>query len=106
MRAIEINQEMSGIKEKFYGLEISQIFYIAVGGGLSLLLNFKLPEMLGSVRGILSSFVAVPFVLIAIKDFYGLRGSKLAYMFVISLLNNHPLGFKSESIWEGVKRKC
>ena len=106
MRAIEINQEMGGIKEKFYGLEISQILYIAVGGGLSLYLNFRLPEIMGSFRGVLSSFVAVPFVLIAIKDFYGLRGAKLAYMFIISMLNNRPLMFRSESILEGVKRKC
>lgn len=106
MRAIEINQQMSGIKEKFYGLEISQIFYIGVGGVLSLVANFKLPEVLGTFRGILSSFVAVPFVLIAIKDFYGLKGARLAYMFITSQLNNRPLMFKSESVWEGVKRKC
>lgn len=106
MRAIEINQEMSGIKEKFYGLEIPQILYIGIGGALSLLLNFRLPEVLGSFRGILSSLVAVPFVLIAIKDFYGLRGSRLAYMFITSQLNNRPLMFKSESVWEGVNRKC
>lgn len=106
MRAIEINQEMSGIKEKFYGLEISQIFYIGVGGVLSLMTNFKLPEVLGSFRGVLSSLIAVPFVLIAIKDFYGLKGSRLAFMFITSQLNNRPLIFKSESVWEGVKRKC
>lgn len=106
MRAIEINQEMSGIKEKFYGLEIPQILYIGIGGILSMMLNFKLPEVLGSFRGILSSFVAVPFVLIAIKDFYGLKGARLAYAFITSILSDRPLIFKSETVWGGVDRKC
>ena len=73
MRAIEINQELGSVKEKFYGFEMYQILYAGLAGMLSLYLNFRLPQSLGELRGIIASMVTVPIILIAIKDFYGLK---------------------------------
>lgn len=106
MRAIEINPELGSVKEKFYGFELSQIFYVILAGAVSLYLNFQLPTFLGTFRGIISSTAAVPFILIAIKDFYGLKGFSLAGAVVTSMLNNRPLIFETETIWKEVKRKC
>ena len=106
MRAIEINQELGSVKEKFYGFEAHQILYAALSGAVSLYLNFHLPGFLGMFRGIISSVVAIPFILIAIKDFYGLKGFMLAKAVFISVINNKPLIFESENVWKGVKRKC
>ena len=106
MRAIEINPELGSVKEKFYGFEMHQIVYAAMSGAVSLYLNFHLPAFLGAFRGIISSVVAVPFILIAIKDFYGLKGFQLARAVILSLVNNKPLIFESENIWNEVKIKC
>lgn len=106
MRAIEINQELGSVKEKFYGFEMYQILYAGLAGMLSLYLNFRLPQSLGELRGIIASMVTVPIILIAIKDFYGLKGFRLAKAVFGSVLNNKPLMFESETIWKGVKRKC
>ncbi|MBP3808374.1 MAG: hypothetical protein ILA13_08315 [Eubacterium sp.] len=106
MRAIEINQELGSVKEKFYGFEMYQILYAGVSGAISLYLNFHLPKSLGAIRGVIASMVTVPLILIAIKDFYGLKGLRLARAVLSSSLSNKPLMFESENIWKGVKRKC
>lgn len=106
MRAIEINPELSSVKEKIYGFELDQLVYIGISGALSLLLNFKLPEQLGIFRGIVASLVAIPFILVAIKDFYGLKGWRLGFKVIISFLNNKPLIFESENIWKDVRKIC
>ena len=106
MRAIEINPELSGVKEKIYGFELNQLIYVGISGALSLLLNFKLPEQLGVFKGIIASIVAVPFILVAIKDFYGLKGWRLGYAIVISTINNKPLKFESENVWKDVRDIC
>lgn len=106
MRAIEINPELSSVKEKIYGFELDQLVYIGISGALSLLLNFKLPEQLGIFRGIVASLVAIPFILVAIKDFYGLKGWRLGFKVIISSLNNKPLIFESENIWKDVRKIC
>ena len=106
MRAIEINPELSSVKEKIYGFEINQLVYVGISGALSLFLNFKLPESLGIFRGIAASLVAVPFILVAIKDFYGLKGWRLGYAVIISMMNNRPLRFRSENVWKDVRKIC
>ena len=72
MKPIEMNQSLLSIKEKFYGFEIRQIVDAVLAGGASLAVNFLLPSELGVVRGIIASIVAVPFIIVAIKDLRGL----------------------------------
>ena len=105
MKPIEMNQSLLSIKEKFYGFEIRQIVDAVLAGGASLAVNFLLPSELGVVRGIIASIVAVPFIIVAIKDFYGLKGLKLMAAVIKSVANMKPLKFRSEYINEKVVKK-
>ena len=105
MQHIEINKSLMNVKEKFYGFEIRQIVDAVFAGGASLAVNFLLPHSFGVFRGILASIAAVPFIIVAVKDFYGLKGLKLMAAAITSFINRNPLRFKSEYINERVVKK-
>ncbi|MBR1508998.1 MAG: PrgI family protein [Eubacterium sp.] len=105
MKPIEMNQSLMSVKEKFYGFEIRQIVDALLAGGASLAVNFILPNELGMARGIIASLAAVPFIIVAIKDFYGLKGLKLMAAVIKSVADMKPLKFKSEYINEKVVKK-
>jgi len=96
MQPVEINPSLGTVKEKFYGFEIRQIVDVALGAAASLGVALLLPESLGFVKGIIASVVAVPFVLVAIKDFFGLKGLALAKTVFRSMINSKPLVFTSK----------
>ncbi|MBR1508430.1 MAG: hypothetical protein IJ619_10555 [Eubacterium sp.] len=105
MKSVEMNQSLMSVTEKFYGFEMRQIVDAILAGGASLAVNFMLPPELGMFRGIVASFVAVPFIVIAIKDFYGMKGLRLGVAIIKSVMNSKPLVFKSEYIDESVVKK-
>ncbi len=93
MQPVEINPSLGTVKEKFYGFELRQIADVALGALCSLGVALLVPSSLGFFKGIIASVVAVPFVLVALKDFYGLKGLKLAKTALRSTVNSKPLVF-------------
>ena len=77
MQAIKINPELGAVKEKvLYGFELWQMFDVFLGVLASLGMVLILPDI-GMLKGIISAIPALPFVLIALKPIYGLKGLQL-----------------------------
>ena len=105
MQAIKINPELGAVKEKvFFGFELWQVADIFLGMLASLGLVLLLPDM-GMFKGLICSIPALPFVLIALKPVYGLKGIHLLRVVIHYGRNNKPLIFKSEE-WRKVNEKC
>jgi hypothetical protein len=105
MQAIKINPELGAVKEKvFFGFELWQVADIFLGMLASLGLVLLLPDM-GMFKGLICSIPALPFVLIALKPVYGLKGIHLLRAVIHYGRNNKPLIFKSEE-WRKVNEKC
>ena len=96
MKPVTINPSLGTVKEKFYGFELRQIADIALGTAASLAVALLIPDSFGFVKGMLASLVAVPFVLVAVKDFYGLKGLALAKAVLRFLINSRPLVFTTK----------
>lgn len=101
MRPIEINSELGLVKEKFYGYEARQIADVVLAGITSFGIYYILPDI-GVMRGIISTIPALPFIMVAVVELYGLKGLKLGKAFFISVLNDKPLSFKSDYVKEGL----
>jgi hypothetical protein len=102
MAPVEINPEIRKVKEKFYGLEWGQMGILSVALVVSIGINFLLPDILGMFKGMVAALFAAPFVFVAIKDFYGLRGLKLVKAIFFARLNARPLQYQSET-WKKVR---
>ncbi len=105
MQAIKINPELGAVKEKvFFGFELWQVadFFLGVLASLGLVL--LLPDI-GMFKGIVCAIPALPFVLIALKPIYGLKGLKLFRAAVFTMRNSKPLTYRSEE-WKKVNEKC
>ena len=77
MQAIKINPELGAVKEKvFFGFELWQVADIFLGMLASLGLVLILPDI-GMFKGLICSIPALPFVVIALKPIYGLKGLHL-----------------------------
>ena len=96
MQPVEINPSLGTVKEKFYGFEIRQIADVGMGALASLGVALLVPPELGVLKGMIASVVAVPFVLVALKDFFGLKGLMLARAAVRSAVNSGPLVFTTK----------
>ena len=105
MKPIKINPELLGVRERlFMGFELWQLFDLLLGFLFSLCMVLLLPDI-GMIKGIISALPALPFVIIALKPYYGLRGLKLLGAFIRSQRNNKPLRFEAEG-WKKVNMKC
>ena len=105
MKPIKINPELGNVTEKlFLGLELWQLVNLGIGMLLSLGMILILPD-LGMLKGIISAIPALPFVIIALKPFYGLKGMQLAKAAFRSMINRKPLTYESEE-WKEVNRHC
>ena len=95
MQAIKINPELGAVKEKvFFGFELWQVADIFLGMLTSLGLVLILPDI-GMFKGLVCSIPALPFVLIALKPVYGLKGLHLLRAAIHCGRNRKPLMFKS-----------
>lgn len=104
MQAIKINPELGAVKEKvFFGFELWQVADIFLGLLASFALVLILPD-LGMFKGIICSIPALPFVVIALKPIYGLKGLNLLNAVIHSTANSKPLIYKSEE-WRKVNEK-
>ena len=81
------------------GFELWQIFDLALGFLFSLCMVLILPDI-GMLKGIVS---ALPFVVIALKPYYGLKGLKLLGAVIRSQRNKKPLRFEAEG-WEKINK--
>lgn len=105
MQPIKINPELGSVKEKvFMGLELWQVGNLALGLAVSLATVILLPDI-GIFKGLIAAVPALPFVFIAIKPVYGLKGLKLLTAAVRSLRNSRSLKYESEE-WKRVNKKC
>ena len=104
MQAIKINPELGAVKEKvFFGFELWQMADIFLGMLASLGLVLILPDI-GMFKGLICSIPALPFVVIALKPIYGLKGLHLLKSVIHCYRNSKPLMFKSEE-WKKVNEK-
>ena len=104
MKPIKINPELLGVKERlFMGFELWQLFDLLLGFLFSLCMVVMLPDI-GMIKGIISALPALPFVIIALKPYYGLRGLKLLGAFIRSQRNNRLLRFEAEG-WKRINKK-
>ena len=100
---VDINPELLSVREKlFMGFELWQLFDLSLGFLFSLCMVVLLPDM-GMVKGIISALPALPFVIIALKPYYGLKGLKLLGAFIRSLRNSRELVFEAEG-WKKVNK--
>ena len=101
MWKVKINPELGAVREKvLYGFELWQIFDLAIGMLFSLLMAIFLPDM-GMFKGMICSIPALPFVIIAFKPIYGLKGMQLLRAAIHTWTNSRPLYFESEE-WKKV----
>ena len=104
MQAIKINPELGAVKEKvFFGFELWQVFDILLGMLASLGFVILLPDI-GMFKGIVCAIPALPFVLIALKPVYGLKGIQLLKAAILFKRNSKPLIYRSEE-WRKVNEK-
>ena len=98
---VDINPELLSVREKlFMGFELWQMFDLALGFLFSLFMVLILPDI-GMLKGIVSALPALPFVIIALKPYYGLKGLKLLGAVIRSQKNSKPLRFEAEG-WEKI----
>lgn len=101
MWKVKINPELGAVREKvLYGFELWQIFDLALGMLFSLLMAIFLPD-LGMFKGMICAIPALPFVIIAFKPIYGLKGLQLLWAAIRTWRNSRPLYFQSEE-WKKV----
>ncbi|MBQ9872763.1 MAG: PrgI family protein [Eubacterium sp.] len=105
MLTIRINPDLNGVKEKlFFGFELWQIGNLMLAFAASIAAVILIPDI-GMMKGVLSAIPACPFVFIAIRPVYGMKGLELATEFVFSLWNSKRLIYESEE-WKEVNRHC
>jgi len=105
MQAIKINPELGAVKEKvLFGFELWQVADILLGMLVSLGMVLILPDI-GMFKGIVCSIPALPFVVIAFKPIYGLKGMHLLRAGIRCAYNSRPLIYRSEE-WKKVNEKC
>lgn len=103
MDRVTINPELLSVREKlFMGFELWQMFDLALGFLFSLCMVLILPDI-GMLKGIVSAMLALPFVVIALKPYYGLKGLNLLGAVIRSQINNKPLRFGAEG-WEKINK--
>ena len=103
MDRVTINPELLSVREKlFMGFELWQMFDLALGFLFSLIMVLILPDI-GMLKGIVSALPALPFVVIALKPYYGLKGLKLLGAVIRSQKNSKPLRFEAEG-WEKINK--
>ena len=101
MWKIKINPELGAVREKvLYGFEVWQIIDLVIVMLASFLMAVFLPDI-GMVKGMVCAIPALPFVLIAFKPVYGLKGMQLLRAAIYTLRNDRPLYFESQE-WKKV----
>lgn len=100
-----MNPELGKVKEKlFFGFELWQIGDLLLAVAASLATILLLPD-LGMLKGVISAIPAFPFVIIAIKPIYGLKGLQLGTAVFYSFWNSRELRYESEE-WKEVNKHC
>ncbi len=104
MWKVKILPDLDSVREKvLYGFELWQIFDLLLGLLVSLVTVLLLPDM-GMFKGLVCAIPSLPFVIIAFKPFYGLKGLQLLKAVWRSRMNSKPLVFRSEE-WRKVNEK-